>query len=317
MKLSKKNTWPIALLILLVITSCRRYDEPWVDDPNDDCPDCTVSNGGSGENGELTLYDVNGDAIAVAKEYDVSNDLKSFRDDKGKHNEMWRGVVALVPGGERQEVGQYEVFHGGGELLGYVYPRDNSLRDWVFGLDIYTAYPDGAFNADGEFVYTLIHEYAHIMTLKAGQLDPNVSENQCGNYHPGEGCASPNAYIGAYWSRFWKGYWGEFQQAQDDERALEAFYDKYTSHFVSDYAVTNPAEDIAESFTAFILRPNPGPGSTIADQKVGFFYDYPELVRLRDHMRAQSQYMPSGSSKMISGKVFKSRKHTCVRGHSI
>ncbi|MBK9051223.1 MAG: hypothetical protein IPL78_09985 [Chloroflexi bacterium] len=48
---------------------------------------------------------------------------------------------------------------------------------------------------------------------------------------------------------------------------------------MTDYAATNPAEDIAETFMAFVLEPKPN-GDTIAEEKVLFFYQYPELVAI-------------------------------------
>jgi len=44
--------------------------------------------------------------------------------------------------------------------------------------------------------------------------------------------------------------------------------------------VTHPAEDIAESFTYFVFTPKPT-GNSIKEQKIAFFYEYPELVKLR------------------------------------
>ena len=55
---------------------------------------------------------------------------------------------------------------------------------------------------------------------------------------------------------------------------------------MTDYAATNPGEDIAESWTHFVINDKPS-GDSIADQKVRFFYDYPELVELRDKIRAR------------------------------
>ena len=62
-----------------------------------------------------------------------------------------------------------------------------------------------------------------------------------------------------------------------------ALYDFYLTHrdqFVSDYSVTHPTEDIAESFAHFVFNPRPV-GNSVRDQKLLFFYEYPELVRLR------------------------------------
>ncbi len=65
--------------------------------------------------------------------------------------------------------------------------------------------------------------------------------------------------------------------------AAEEFYLSREDDFVSDYAATSPEEDIAESFATFVLKPKPT-GDTLADEKVAFFYDYPELVKLRGEM---------------------------------
>ena len=46
---------------------------------------------------------------------------------------------------------------------------------------------------------------------------------------------------------------------------------------------TSPAEDIAESWSYFVLKPRPT-GNTIADQKVLYFYDFPELITLREQI---------------------------------
>lgn len=54
--------------------------------------------------------------------------------------------------------------------------------------------------------------------------------------------------------------------------------------FVSDYAATNIEEDIAESFRIFVCGEKPTTLS-VADKKVLFFYDYPELVKIRNEYR--------------------------------
>ena len=54
---------------------------------------------------------------------------------------------------------------------------------------------------------------------------------------------------------------------------------------MTEYAATNPSEDFAESFMVFVLKEKPTK-STIADQKILFFYDFPELVEMRDFIRS-------------------------------
>jgi len=57
--------------------------------------------------------------------------------------------------------------------------------------------------------------------------------------------------------------------------------------FVTEYASTNPGEDIAESFAFFVLRPKPSSSKKKSDQKMLFFFDYPELVKLRSYVRSR------------------------------
>ncbi|MEC8762510.1 MAG: hypothetical protein VXY40_07145, partial [Actinomycetota bacterium] len=56
--------------------------------------------------------------------------------------------------------------------------------------------------------------------------------------------------------------------------------------FVSDYAATNVVEDFAESFMTFVLEPEPD-DDTVIGQKLLFFWDRPEYVEIRDHVRAE------------------------------
>lgn len=47
--------------------------------------------------------------------------------------------------------------------------------------------------------------------------------------------------------------------------------------------MTNPEEDMAESWAFFVLGPEPA-GDAIAEEKVLFFFHYSELVELREQI---------------------------------
>jgi hypothetical protein len=111
----------------------------------------------------------------------------------------------------------------------------------------------------------------------------------CPNYFAGSGCSRPNSYINAFHDRFWVALdaeWkkiDELQYAEDLNPYYAALYNFYLAHqdqFLDDYSTTHPAEDIAEAFAYFVFSPRPA-GTTIKDQKILFFYEYPELVELR------------------------------------
>ena len=64
------------------------------------------------------------------------------------------------------------------------------------------------------------------------------------------------------------------------------FYLRHQADFVTDYASTDPSEDIAESFTYFVLWDAPE-GDAVWEEKLNFFYRYPELVEFRTQARAR------------------------------
>lgn len=61
---------------------------------------------------------------------------------------------------------------------------------------------------------------------------------------------------------------------------------EFKGTFVSSKARNSVQADFIDSFTNFVLRNKPLGGS-IADEKVRFFYDYPELINLRDYLRGR------------------------------
>ena len=95
------------------------------------------------------------------------------------------------------------------------------------------------------------------------------------------------------YEEFWKGdiyeEWLREVEKQnvdssDEFRALvEQFYEKYPEQFTREYAATNIHEDLAESFEHFVLEPKPS-GDGVVEQKIRFFYDFPELIELRQTM---------------------------------
>jgi hypothetical protein len=196
-------------------------------------------------------------------------------------------------------VTQYLVFTDGySNTLAAVDQSVNDSTDWILEIDIADIKDKDA------FIFTMIHEYAHILTLNASQVtldqeivdDPtNLSLQEsraaaCKNYFTGTGCSDENSYIDDFYHRFWLGIdeeWKSIDALQYETEDLTPYYDAlynfYKTHqdqFVDDYATTHPAEDIAESFAYFVFSPKPA-GSSIKEQKVAFFYEYPELVELR------------------------------------
>jgi hypothetical protein len=243
----------------------------------------------------LATYKVSGEQISDPVFDSVPANLKSDQDNLAAQQYVWTYFTSLIPEENRRMVSKYAVLTDGqANLLAAVAPTPSDPSHWMLEVDIADA-TDYA-----NLTFTMIHEFGHLLTLNADQVPPStaifsnphdktVYDQQaatCTNYFTGEGCSNSDSYINQYYQRFWKDIyaeWSQIDQIQDQHdyyEKLSQFYQHYEDHFVSEYATTNPGEDIAESWAFFVLGPKPQ-GNTIADQKVLFFYEHPELVQLR------------------------------------
>ncbi len=154
---------------------------------------------------------------------------------------------------------------------------------WVLAVNIDDAdYKNPKWVRDMSIILT--HEYAHILTLNKTQVDHKFTARYCKRAERAYiivGCARDTSYVQAFSQTFWN------QKEVDEVKKIGAkrYYKKHKDEFTTEYAATNPAEDIAESFTDFVLLQKPD-GDTKKEQKVLFFYQYPELVTIRDDIRA-------------------------------
>ncbi len=242
----------------------------------------------------LALYKINGsDGLELIEGVDEAD-----------YRAIWEKFKSIFPREIRPTLKEFAIFSDGlEETLAYVQQASTSSKEWRIAIDHQDAYVDGL--DDAEFVLTLIHEFGHLVTLHPAQVPPNESvylntlsdveyeqliDDCLPRYFTGEGCALAESYINVFYQTFWSGFGDEYEDilyiADDMEyyTALEEFYEKYKDQFLNDYAATNPAEDIAESWTAFVLDDKPA-GNSVAQEKVLFFYDYPEMLALRKVIR--------------------------------
>ncbi len=247
----------------------------------------------------LVTYAVDGDTITAPVFESVPDNLRDYQQDTVAQVEIWDFITSVIPADRRTMVTGFVLYtDGASESLGAVEQTDDP-HAWMFEMDLIDGgnFPDLA--------TTVIHEFAHLLTLDDSQVttDFPVFENPdsreiydrqaalCPNYFTFEGCSEADSYLNTFFNRFWPDIYAEWQavDAETDQdlldQKLSRFYQKYASQFVSEYAATSPSEDIAETFMYFIFVPRPS-GTTIADQKILFFYDYPELVALRERILA-------------------------------
>lgn len=187
-----------------------------------------------------------------------------------EYRELWNQMTALLPEHALEHFTVYTVFTDGpDQVLAYVNMVDEKGEKWEIAVD-----PADAKNPK-LFYETIIHEYSHYLTLNSTQVTyarPYSSET-----YSEDGMVSKK---GSYLDSFYQTFWTDIL---DDRLANMETYNFYLRHldtFVTAYASTDPSEDIAESFTYFVLQEQ-REGERIWMQKQTYFYQYPEFVDFR------------------------------------
>jgi len=197
--------------------------------------------------------------------------------------ELWVRLAGADSVGERMT--RYRVGEAPqSTALAYVY-QDPGIRQFTLLVNLSTVEDDAL------LVSTLVHEWSHVVSLGVDQFEAESLEGEvagCGTLVLAPGCLTPQSYLWQFYDEFWGDYRKHPDVANRSPVTAQAFYDEHPGDFVSGYAATNPAEDFAESFTAFVVVDAAASdelwGETAA-RKVAFFDRFPELVALRETMR--------------------------------
>ena len=252
----------------------------------------------------------------------VDAELEKFQDED-LHKQLFDMYVSITPKQILSEVVYFEIAtddYGGAESAAV--GRDGSLpmKYWL-SIDPLDMAPSAGPIDEQWHKSVMIHENAHILSLGSSQSDNDdpfsstgiddlyespytelrkivqekVSACTPNYYDDASGCMKNNSYMNKFFQKFWVDIYPSFKwffEFDDNDKFLDhnaLFYKKYEKQFVTEYAASNPSEDLAESFTAFVLQEKPTK-STVSfihsDQKILFFYDFPELVEMRDFIRS-------------------------------
>lgn len=255
----------------------------------DDCYDEDFEDEGE----VLTSYSVKDGKITIDDKIELEDeDNISLQNNTEIHNAIWKEVLKIVPKEYLNNISKFEIFTDGEDgILAMVEPLSEDNKNWSFSVDIKDSLNENGKLDTKELAYTLIHEFGHILTLNNSQIE-NIEQNNNNRdrFSTMEGIAKEKSYLNQFYNKFWKDIYKELEEIEkieDEEKyeiAKEEFFEKYNVRFVSDYASTNPGEDIAETFAEFITSDKPD-GDTIAEQKILFFYNFKELVEFRENIR--------------------------------
>ena len=230
--------------------------------------------------------------------------------DQVLHQELWEIYKKITPNQILSQLTLFVIYtddYGGEEAASVSQIPDYPL-DILLSIDLADMIPSGIKLDKQFYVATLIHENGHILSLNSEQGNNDSStevghnakqimlkkQSECAPnyYNDMAGCLYDDSYLNKFFQRFWAEiypehrWWWEFKTYEKFLDHNIPFYLKYEHHFVSEYAGDNPDEDFAESFTAFVLKEKPSQSTdSIPEQKILFFYEYPELIEMRDFTR--------------------------------
>ena len=233
---------------------------------------------GDGEDEEIILvtYQVSGDEISGPVEEPVSGDLADLQEDVQTQEEIWDYFVSFIPADERDLIAEFIIFtDGSGNVLAATDQLSEAPDAWSLEVDI----ADAQYKA--ELTYTLLHEYAHVLTLNNTQFRADGADGE--TYESEDEPLAGDSYLNLFYQEFWTDIYTEWELAYDEDY-LDDFYEEHSDEFLTDYAATEPEEDIAESWLYFIIERQPE-GDSIAEEKILFFYDFPAMVALREEIR--------------------------------
>lgn len=226
---------------------------------------------------------------------EAREEIRAFHEDTDYHQTLWDMYSVLIPAKYRENIKEFDIVSDGYDnIVAHVVQNEDNPEDWVLSLD--------ALDSDvhiNEVMKTLIHETAHVLTLNKTQIpvdkkyikavteekDVSAYEAKCTTLFLIEGCTKKDSYVNQFYEQFWKPLESEWKEkkVETDLEAQMQFFKEHEDKFVSEYATTNVVEDIADTITAFILQDSTKvkESKEVKYQKIAFFYQFPELVKMR------------------------------------
>jgi hypothetical protein len=198
--------------------------------------------------------------------------------------ESWNVLANMTPPGQLADLGLFAGFESFEErdetTLAFVNSVDEDGSEFQMSVNLAAAVDD-----PDELVLTMAHEFTHVFTATRTELDrsPEAADD-CPTYFNGEGCYVEDSLMTAWIETFWG------DRIDDLDPDIEATASEGQARcdadpgFFGAYAASNPEEDFAESFAAFVLRVEAI--SEAQQVRLDFIDERPGLTEFRDRATA-------------------------------
>ncbi|MEM7091398.1 MAG: hypothetical protein AAF567_00235 [Actinomycetota bacterium] len=191
----------------------------------------------------------------------------------------WNVLSDFVPQGQRRDLavfGGFSTTEGEDNVtLAFVQPLDDEATDFLMAVNIAETRND-----ENEAKLTMAHELTHVFTALPTEIDRFTQPEDCETFDNGEGCYLPDSIMNQWFDRFWQDV--ESDPNDQGEAAARCSLD---AGFFGEYAASNPEEDFAEAFSAYVMgveAVTPGQQS-----RLDFIDAYPGLREFRDRALAR------------------------------
>lgn len=196
----------------------------------------------------------------------------------------WNQLAAIAPREQLSDLALFGGFEPDGadaaETLAFVNALDADGTQFQMSVNTVEGTVD-----PGELLLTLAHEFSHVFTATSTQLDrTDEAIDGCGTYFNGEGCYLGDALMMGWIEEFWDdALLAGVDPMQDSVEDADARCD-IEAGFFGPYAATNPEEDFAEAFSAFVFRLDPATDGQA--ERLDWIAQQPGLTEFRDRADA-------------------------------
>lgn len=210
----------------------------------------------------------------VLGSYTVTDGEATITDEK--HSAVWTYLCGILPKEARMKIAKFNLFTDGySNILAYTATMDNEdgstdNTKFAINIDYYDVYDENGDKRDwSKLTYTILHEYGHVLLEDDTQIDLSKAED----------IHDVNGFIdGSFRKNFYNQFWKNIEDTITND------YEENPTNYVTQYAANYFHEDIADTFAIFVLSDKPQ-GSTVAEDKVRFFWDYENMTILRSKIR--------------------------------
>lgn len=170
-------------------------------------------------------------------------------------NRAWSDLAAIAPAGQLADIALFGGFTGDPDSDEVTFAFVNTIDDEgdAFQMSInLQSYEENA----NEGLLTLAHEFTHVFTAIESELDRTVFDaDNCETYYNGEGCYTDDSIMAEWIQLFWGG--GLIDEIDPDAETSTASGEERCAAnpgFFGPYAASNPEEDFAETFSAYVYQ---------------------------------------------------------------